>query len=94
MSGAVPPPAARPWGGQPGFCDPCAPGAVGADLETQHRPRSLRPCRPALPLSGWGKGVPEGGPFNRCEGGLRSGAPLPPTARPPGGLSGSATHVL
>ena len=29
-----------------------------------------------------------------CEGHLRSGAPPPPTARPLGGLSGSATHVL
>ena len=29
-----------------------------------------------------------------CEGRLRSGAPPPPTARPLGGLLGSATHVL
>ena len=29
-----------------------------------------------------------------CEGHLRSGAPPPPTARPLGGLLGSATHVL
>ena len=29
-----------------------------------------------------------------CEGRLRSGAPPPPTARPLGGLFGSATHVL
>ena len=40
------------------------------------------------------KGVPGGGAFCRCEGRLGSGAPPPPTARPPGGLSGSATHVL
>ena len=45
-------------------------------------------------LWGWRKGVPGGGAFRRCEGRLRSGAPPPPTAHPPGGLSGSATHVL
>ena len=42
----------------------------------------------------WRKGVPGGGAFRRCEGRLRSGAPPPLIARPPGGLSGSATHVL
>ena len=36
------------WGGQPGFCHPCAPGAVGAGIGTQHRPHSVRPCGPAL----------------------------------------------
>ena len=45
-------------------------------------------------LQGWRRGVPEGGAFHRCEGRLRSGAPPPPTARPLGGLLGSATHVL
>ena len=45
-------------------------------------------------LWGWRKGVPGGGAFHRCEGRLISGAPPPPTARPLGGLSGSATHVL
>ena len=45
-------------------------------------------------LWGWRRGVPGGGAFHCCEGRLRSGAPPPPTARPPGGLSGSATHVL
>ena len=34
------------------------------------------------------------GAFRRCEGRLRSGAVPPPTARPLGGLLGSATHVL
>ena len=43
---------------------------------------------------GWRKGVPGGGAFHHCEGRLRSGAPPPPTARPLGGLLGSATHVL
>ena len=45
-------------------------------------------------LWGWRKGVPRGGAFHDCEGLLRSGAVPPPTARPLGGLSGSATHVL
>ena len=35
------------WGGQPGFRNPCVPGAVGAGVGTQHRPHSVRPCGPA-----------------------------------------------
>ena len=45
-------------------------------------------------LWGWRRGVPGGGAFHHCEGRLRSGAVPPPTARPLGGLLGSATHVL
>ena len=45
-------------------------------------------------LWGWRKGVPGGGAFHCCEGRLGSGAPPPPTARPLGGLLGSATYVL
>ena len=29
------------WSGQPGFRDPCVPGAFGAGVGTQHRPRSV-----------------------------------------------------
>ena len=47
-----------------------------------------------LGLWGWRQGVPGGGAFYRCEGHLGSCAPPPPTARPLGGLSGSAIHVL
>ena len=47
-----------------------------------------------LGLWGWRKGVPRGGAFHCCEGRLGSGAPPAPTARPLGGLLGSATHVL
>ena len=43
---------------------------------------------------GWRRGVPGGGALHRREGRLGSGAPPPPAARPLGGLSGSATHVL
>ena len=83
------------WGGQPGFCDPCAPGAVGAGVGTQHRPHSVRPCGPSLLAVGVAEERPQGGDaFHRCEGVLRSGAPPPPTARPMGGSFGSATHVL
>ena len=45
-------------------------------------------------LLGWRKGVPGEGAFHHCEGRLRSGAVAPPTARPPGGLLGSAIDVL
>ena len=82
------------WGGQPGFRNPCAPGAVAAGVGTQHQPRIVRSCGPALLALGVAEGRPRGGAVRRCEGRLRSGAPPPPTARPPGGLSGSATHVL
>ena len=50
------------WSGQPGFCDPCVPGAVGAGVGTQHRPHSVRPCGPAL----LGVGVAEGRPRGGC----------------------------
>ena len=83
------------WAEQPGYGDPCVPGAVGAGVGTQHRFHSVRPCGPRCSLWGWRKGVPGGGgAFHRCEGPLRSGATPPPIARPLGGLLGSATHVL
>ena len=43
---------------------------------------------------GGGRASPGGGAFYRCVGRLGSCAPPPPTARPLGGLSGSAIHVL
>ena len=76
------------WGGQPGFRDPCVPGAVGAGVGTQHRPHSVRPCGPALLAVGVAETFPGGGAFHHCEGRLRSGAVPPPTARPLGGLLG------
>ena len=82
------------WGGQPLFRDPCVLDALSAGVGTQHRPHSVRPCGPALLAVGWRKGVPGGGAFHHCEGRLRSGPVPPPTARPLGGLLGSATHVL
>ena len=82
------------WGRQPGFRDAYVPGAAGAGVGTQHQPHSLRACGPVLRAVGVAEGCPRGGTFRRCEGRLRSGAPPSPCARPPGGLSGSATHVL
>ena len=46
---------------QPGFRDPCVPGAVGAGVWTQHRPHSVRPCGPALLALGVVEGRPRGG---------------------------------
>ena len=82
------------WGGQPGFRDPCVPGAVGAGVETRHQSHRVRPRGPALRAVGVAEGRPQGGTFCRCEGRLRSGAPFSPAACPPGGLSGPAIHVL
>ena len=77
----------------------CAPPCV--------LPRSLAPSgvlgggppNPGSPLfglglSGWREGVPRGGALHCSEGPLGSGAPPTPTARPLGGLLGSAIHVL
>ena len=49
------------WGGQPGFRVPRVPGAVGAGAGIQHRPRSVRPCGPALLAAGVAEGRPRGG---------------------------------
>ena len=49
------------WSGQPGFRDPCVPGAVNAGVWTQHQPHSVRPCGPALLAVGVAEGRPRGG---------------------------------
>ena len=49
------------WSGQPGFRNPCVPGAVDAGVWTQHRPHSVRPCGPALLAVGVAEGRPRGG---------------------------------
>ena len=49
------------WSGQPGFRDPCVPGAVSAGVGTQHRPHSVRPCGSALLAVGVEEGRPQGG---------------------------------
>ena len=82
------------WGGQPGFHNPCIPGAVGVGVGTQHRSHSVRPCEPSLGAVGMAEGRPQGGAVHRCEEHLSSGAPPLPAAHPLGGLSGPVTHVL
>ena len=49
------------WAGQPGYRDPCVPGAVGAGLGTQHRFHRVHPCGPALLAVGVAEGRPRGG---------------------------------
>ena len=61
---------------------------------TSTSPTACAPAGRRCSLWGWRKGVPGGGAFHHCEERLRSGAVPPPTARPLGGLLGSATHVL
>ena len=50
-----------PWGGQPGFRDPCLPGAVVLGVGTQHRPHSVRSCQLSLLAVGVAGGRPRGG---------------------------------
>ena len=84
------------WSGQPGFRDPCVPGAVGVGVRTgpSTGPTACALAGRCCSLWGWRKGVPGGGAFHHCGGRLGPGAVPPPTARPLGGLLGSATHVL
>ena len=93
--GAVPPPAARPLGRAAGVLRPVCPGCGwcgrGDPAPAPHR----APLRAGVAhCGGGGRASLGGGTVHRCEGRLRSGAPPPPAARPPGGMSGSTTHVL
>ena len=95
VSGAVPPPAARPLEPAARVPRPVCPGRG----QCRRWGPSTGPTACALAgrrcsARGWRKGVPGGGAFHHCEGRLRSGAVPPPTARPLGGLSESVTHVL
>ena len=49
------------WSGQPGFRNPCVPGAVDAGVWTPHRPHGVRPCGTALLAVGVAEGRPRGG---------------------------------
>ena len=49
------------WGGQPGYRDPCVPGAVGAGVGTQHWFHSVCPCGPALLAVEVAEGRTQGG---------------------------------
>ena len=94
MSGALPPPAARPLKRAARVPQPVCPGCGLCGRGTQHRPHSVRPCGPALLAVGVAEGRSRGGAFHRCERPLWSGAPPPRNARPLGGLLKSATHML
>ena len=50
-----------PWSGQPGFRDPCFPGAVVVGVGTQHRPQACALASRRCALWGWRGGVPRGG---------------------------------
>ena len=77
------------WSGQPGFRDPCVPGAVGAGVGTQHRPHSVRPCGPAL----LAVGVAEGRPWGGCLPPLRGASEARPRPSPDCPLTGRAVGV-
>ena len=66
------------WSGQPGFRDPCVPGAVNAGVWTQHRSRGMRPCGPALLAVGVAEGRPRGGvSFTVVRGARRQALSIP-----------------
>ena len=73
------------WGGQPGYRDPCVPGAVGAGVGSQHRPHSVRPSGPALLAVGVAEGRPRAEclpPLRGASGVRRCPSPdCPPTGR-------------
>ena len=95
MSGAVPPPAARPLGRATGVLRPVCPGCGRCGLGDPAPAPQRVPLRAGVARCGaGGRASPGGGAFHLCEGRLRSGSPPPPTARPLGGPLGSATHVL
>ena len=95
VSGAVPAPAARPLERAARVPRPVCPGCgrcgCGDPAPAPQR-APLLAC--VARCGGGGRPSPGGGAVHRCEGRLRSGAVHPPTARPLGGLVGSATHVL
>ena len=94
VSGAVPPPAARPLERVAGVPRPVCPGCGRCGLgDPAPAPQACALAGRRCSLSGWRGGVPVGGAFHHCERRLRSGAVPPPTARPLGGLFGSTTHV-
>ena len=93
--GAVPPPAARPQGRAARVPRPVCPGCGRCGRGDPAPAPQRAPLRAGVARCGGGRmASPGGGAFHRCEGRLRSAAPPPPTARPLGGLLGSATHVL
>ena len=85
VSGAVPPPAARPLVRGAESRHPCVPGAVGAGVGTRHLPHSVCPCRLTLLAVGVAEGRPRAGglpPLRGASEVRRSPLPdCPPTGR-------------
>ena len=77
------------WGGQPGFRDPCVPGACGPSTGPTACTLVGRRCA----LWGWRESVPRGVALRRCEGRLRSGAPPLRLPALSAGSRGSAARV-
>ena len=88
VSGAVPPPAARPlecsWGSATRVSRVRSVPAWGPSTCPTACALAGRRCS----LWGWRKGVPGGAAFHHCEGRLVSGAVPPPAARPLGRAAG------
>ena len=95
VSGAVPPPASRPLERAARVPGPVCPGCSRC-RRGDPAPAAQRALLRAgvTRCGGGGRASPGGVPFHHCEGRLRSGAVPPPTARPLGGLLGSAAQVL
>ena len=79
---------------QPGFRDPCVPGAVDVGVWTQYRPHGVRPCGPALFAVGVAEGRPRGGlPSTVVRGVWRQALSLPRPLVLRSVQPGSATRV-
>ena len=95
VSGAVPPPAARPLGRAAGPPRPVCPRCGRCGLGDPAQAPQRAPLLAGVARCGDSGRASSGGvPSKHCEGRLRSGAPPPPTARLLGWLLGSATRVL
>ena len=94
VSGALPPPTARPLGGLPWPTTHWLWVWGGAGVGTRHQPNSARSFELALRAVGAARGCPGGGASCLGVGRPGSGALPLPTAGPPGGLPGPTTHWL
>ena len=95
VSGAVPPPAPRALERAARVLRPVCPGCGRCGRGHPAPAPQRAPLRVGVVCcGGGGRASPGGGAFHHNEGRPRSGAVPPPTARPLGGLLGSATHVL
>ena len=94
VSGAVPPPTARPLGGLPGPPTHWLWVRGCAGVGTHHQPGRARSCELALRAVGAARGRPGGGASCLGVGRPGLGALPPRSARRLGGLPGPTTHWL